>query len=269
MKKTELMVFGGYCRDGCCTAHVARIAEDTRAGAVPFLWAADFNADMDEVMADPGMQLLDAIALEPDGGEVSCHQGRGALIDFVIVSRAVAPYVRATFVNDAPWAPHSGISIKVRRDPRAVMQNILTKPAKRRPRLPKVRDGAAHDGIPWQEALRAAEDRAEKEPGMECQKKVASLLGIEDVSRQLGKEYGRWAAALELQELSRRGIDAATKEGQAYLGRARTPKIREVALWPKEASASVDAAHDALVDPQNHACAHRVRRRPPRPAGGP
>ena len=103
----EILWASSYVRGGRLEPHVARIAQATRQGAQPFVWTADFNVSFEEVSRQPWLARLDAVAIWPDGSEVSCEQGALSRINFAVVSRQLAPYVsRCSFVLGVPLTPH-------------------------------------------------------------------------------------------------------------------------------------------------------------------
>ncbi len=87
----EVLIFGGYARGGSFFPMAAGIARITQHGLIPFVWIADFTRPPAELEAHPVISGLKAVVVKPRGGSITCHQGRGTLIDFVVCSADMEP----------------------------------------------------------------------------------------------------------------------------------------------------------------------------------
>ena len=85
LRSSDIMVLGGYARDGEYHPLATSVAQITRNGKVPFVWLADFNAPPDELKDPDWLDRLDACVIRPDS-QITCHVGSGSLIDFAVVS---------------------------------------------------------------------------------------------------------------------------------------------------------------------------------------
>lgn len=106
-----MLINGSYGRHGDLAEHLSRIAADTSGGWQPFVWIADYNTKPEVLAENEGFKALGAIILKPTGADFSCEQGGGSLIDYVVASPSLIPYLRAEFVRDVPWGPHLGIRV--------------------------------------------------------------------------------------------------------------------------------------------------------------
>lgn len=260
---SNVLVYGGYCRDGDTAGHLARIASDTQGEKLGFVWVSDFNTPIDIIIENPAFQELNAMVIKPSGASVSCVQGKGSVIDYVIASRTVAPCLSTRCETDAPWGTHLGIRISIKRDPLAITRKVLTQPAWKL--KPITDDMKGVQGMSWEEAVRQAKDEeCDDEPGTVGQRQVAQQLGMATEARNLGIAYRRWAAAFEIQELSRRGLDPKNADNFGYKGRATTPRFKDVPLrltddLSDEASAPGGAGLIAMLWPTLRTHAARVK----------
>ena len=93
-KSTDVIGLGAYARNGEYQRIIKDVCEITRCGSIPFFLLADFNATAEDIYASGLLESLDARIILPEGGGVTCHQGNGSLIDYMIVSNKLQPYLR-------------------------------------------------------------------------------------------------------------------------------------------------------------------------------
>ena len=224
----DVAVLGGYAREGDVHSLLTAVASRTRNGKQAFLLIADFNRPPDQLVGIEWLERLDAEVVTADGAEATCHIGRGSLIDYVICSKRIRPYIKTLrLLRPVPWGPHDGLELELLRDARAVMVRSLRRP---RPLQTELRTGAPlRDPIDWAEAMARAERDTALSPLCTPtlaapQENAAKALGIGPEADDLGRKFLCWARALELQGLSRVGLDARTCPGA--LGRAAAPAIR-------------------------------------------
>ena len=74
----------------------------------------DANAPMAEVQEYVDMLGIEAKVMAPSNTDITCHQGNGSLIDFIVISNNLAPYVHS-FEADAfaPWGTHDGLRLEL------------------------------------------------------------------------------------------------------------------------------------------------------------
>ena len=67
--------------------------------------------------------------MAPSNTDITCHQGKGSLIDFMVISNNLAPYVRS-FEADvfAPWGTHDGLRLELFKRPGKVMVRVADTP---------------------------------------------------------------------------------------------------------------------------------------------
>ena len=55
---------------------------------------------------------LEAIVVKPMGSDTTCHQGKGRLLDYLVCSACLVPYVDAFEVqSQVLWGPHDGLEL--------------------------------------------------------------------------------------------------------------------------------------------------------------
>ncbi len=233
LEGVDVLIFGGYARHGDYSQLAAAVARATRNGQLPFVWLADFNASPSELEEAEWLGRLDAHVIRPDAS-ITCHQGRGSIIDFGICSRCLLPYVgQFQTVLEVPWKPHDGLRLTLRRSPRAVMVRTFVRPRPLKD-ASAVADGGAPLELDWQDALALARKNAHQGTARwsktaQAQRRAAEAMGIADISEQLSVDLAAWAHATELQALARAGV-ASGETAFPFLGRSRMPRFRQQPL---------------------------------------
>ena len=90
----------------------------TATGQTPFIYACDWNSTVDEVMNTGWPEQLQAELVTPHNVSASCVQEQGAagsMIDYVLVSQSLVPYVKVEAMVGVPRAPHMGLIITIKR----------------------------------------------------------------------------------------------------------------------------------------------------------
>ena len=108
------MVVASYARGGDLTALAADAALVSRRGEVPFVLLADFNTDLLALSSTSWVRELRAAVVRPSNTGITCHQGKGTLIDGAIVSYQLLPYVTECVAFTPPWSPHDVVSLSFR-----------------------------------------------------------------------------------------------------------------------------------------------------------
>ena len=93
LRGVDVLVLGGYAKDGGYHRLAAAVARITRNGKLPCIWLADFNAPPDELRDAAWLERPDANVTRE--ASVMHHVGRGALIDYDIASPCLAPFIDA------------------------------------------------------------------------------------------------------------------------------------------------------------------------------
>ena len=213
----DIMVFSGYARNGDTQHIVDEVKKRTANGRIPFIIMADFNIPFETMKEQQWVSDLRAVAFAPTGGDISCHLGRGSLIDYAIVSLQLVGYVaELALVTDVPWGPHDGLRLMLERDPMAARVRMVPHKAKR------LRPEGAFAGsspLPWETAVSRASEFVEANPvGFPAEVQAAAdKLGTSGVSTELAKRYRVWARANALQALAARKIEADSPEGKKLL----------------------------------------------------
>ena len=128
LKGIDVIILGGYARDGDWRSQIEAVAAITRNGSLPFIWLSDFNDVPSTLRQEPWYDWLAAEVIVPDK-HITCHAGSGSLIDFGIASRCLAPYIAEfSVVTDVPWGPHDGLRLRLLRSPRLIMVRSLRRP---------------------------------------------------------------------------------------------------------------------------------------------
>ena len=67
----------------------SRIAMTRQFSTTPFLLVGDWNITPEELEATSFLRDLNAQILTPEGAAITCRQGAGTLIDFMVVSKSL------------------------------------------------------------------------------------------------------------------------------------------------------------------------------------
>ena len=121
----------------------------------------------------------------PEGATNTCHASRGALLDFMIISRKLKPYLKSfRTVTEVPWSPHDGLEVELHAIPQLFMVT--------RVRMPKTLhglEGANGQGLTWEQAKEKAmmnlERREAKSLLNEASAQAAARYGTTQVSEEL------------------------------------------------------------------------------------
>ena len=67
--------------------------------------------------------------MSPTNTNITCHQGKGSLIDYMVISNDLAPYVHSFEADPAvPWGTHDGLRLELGKIPAEVMVNVWDRP---------------------------------------------------------------------------------------------------------------------------------------------
>ena len=136
---TPILIMGAYHRGGLQDGLMGDLARVTVNGAVPFVYAADWNCSPQEVEESGWPAQLGAEVLCPSNVEATCimgEQDKGTMIDFVLVSRSLRPLLKVTALSDVPWSPYVGLHLAIQR---AAQKHVI----KTIPLPPRFRGAAA------------------------------------------------------------------------------------------------------------------------------
>ncbi len=215
------------------------------------------------------LESLNAVILRPDGATVTCHQGRGSLIDYVICSRSAVPFLQLQAVTGVPWTPHDGLLLRIRRDAKEVTINKRIRP---RPmnKARQTEDGVQRRELSWEEAQRKAESQVGsmdlgRRADLQPQLAASERLGYLDDSIEVGKRLLAWARAMELQGLSGSFGAEMADGGAAFMGRALPPRFCRRPVLPRYLDGGPQrflggCSEQALLWGTLRACAIKVKR---------
>ena len=117
LRGVDVIILGGYARDGDWRSQIEAVATITRNGSLPFIWLADFNDALGTLRQEPWHDWLAAEVIVPDK-HITCHMGSGSVIDFGIASRCLTPCIAEfAVITDVPWGPHDGLRLRLHRSP--------------------------------------------------------------------------------------------------------------------------------------------------------
>ena len=80
-----------------------------------FLVAADWNMEPKELRESGVETYLKGVIKPPTNTKYTCKQGRGRMLDYVLVSKDLADLVEVTADMDGGWTPHLGLHIRLAR----------------------------------------------------------------------------------------------------------------------------------------------------------
>ena len=94
------------------------------------MYIADFNSDAAALGQTGWLERNAATIIQPAVGHDTCLTTQGSSqIDLVVVSKCLVPLVKAVNVQlEAPWAPHAGIEVKLKREAKANIIRVLVVP---------------------------------------------------------------------------------------------------------------------------------------------
>ncbi len=194
----------------------------------------DFNVPPGILEDEAALKALNAAVLRPRGGSVSCHQGKGTLIDYAVVSKRVLPIVELALDRDVPWGPHDGLRLRIRKNVRNVMVRKLVKP---RPYDQREHDLVTREPwhLPWEEAIEAARKELKDvdlstNAALQHQRELVKQVGGGEQAAKLSTRLMHWARATEHQALAARGIDPQCWQARKLKGRAMAAEFVEVPL---------------------------------------
>lgn len=158
------------------------------------------------------------------GADATCKAGPGRLIDFVLATPAISPYLLVTADFDVPWKDHVGIRISFPARLRAY--NIPTLcPPRPLPPLPLVDGHREFDGEVWTQAERiAAAHIQRKAPGSQilgCSDDMFSAMQLNH--RSAGQKLCLAATTVEAYTCVLGGL--APAQCTPYLGRGGFPHV--------------------------------------------
>ena len=202
---------------------LARIGAWLRTLKVPWAILGDWNASPDELVSSGWTELVRGQPVVPLGLTVTCTSGRGALLDYAVVSNSMLPLIKSCEGRmDTPWSPHVGIQLRLHANPRTVSVRKLL--------LPKTLEHSRVDNAIW---------AADVSPQMKLDfaRTRFPQHWIHQAGQRLTVElngcYYNWAVASE-QYLTKGSESSATGR------RGLWPSIRIQPLAPPKANPSTD-----------------------------
>jgi len=224
----DIIVFSAYARGGELHEIIKVIRKNTGNGRIPFILLADFNVPYEALKDEEWIADLAAVAVAPSGCTTTCHQGKGSLIDFMIISDQLLGYIISfVAITDVPWGPHDGLMLTLARNPKASMSRLAPpEPRKLRPD----KEAAGTSPLSWEEAEAEATEYVEGN-SIDFPAEVveaAAKLGTAATSAALTRSYRIWARANALQALAARGIAKDSAEAQSILHTAEAYKPKMV-----------------------------------------
>ena len=94
---------------------------------MPWILAADCNAAPAEVEELPWLRYVDGVVVHT--GSITCTAAEcGSNIDFLVVSSDFRGYATLDILDDVPWRPHLGLSIKVQQPKEPEPVRVLRAP---------------------------------------------------------------------------------------------------------------------------------------------
>jgi len=224
----DIIVFSAYARGGELHEIIKAIRKNTGNGRIPFILLADFNVPYEALKDEEWIADLAAVAVAPSGCTTTCHQGKGSLIDFMIISDQLLGYIISfVAITDVPWGPHDGLMLTIARNPKASMSRLAPpEPRKLRPD----KEAAGTSPLGWEEAEAEATEYVEGN-SIDFPTEVveaSAKLGTAATSAALTRNYRIWARANALQALAARGIAKDSAEAQSILHTAEAYKPKMV-----------------------------------------
>ena len=148
---------------------LANLVSYVRSLPEPWVVGGDFNCSPEDLLELSMVQVMRGRLVAT--GEITCTQGVGAELDFVIVSRALEPYVSLEVEWCVPWRPHGALLLTIK-------QAGLADPQWRLQQFPKLTGDVSSEAWPSVEVSCA---------------ELMNHIGDDPVSVSLAK----WAKAME------------------------------------------------------------------------
>ncbi|MCP3971765.1 MAG: hypothetical protein GY717_15875 [Rhodobacteraceae bacterium] len=238
LQGADLLVLAAYCRHGIDFDVLGAVSSLTKNGALPFILVADFNAPPSELSATAWPDAVGASVVVPDAEATCLAAARGSMLDYVVVSDTVRPYLTWARADWAvPWAPHSAVRLRLRRQAKSVKVWRPVRPC----RLPRPLDDIDASTGGLEELSRRAWNgsmdtpfEAELSRGSIARsaRGVAAQLGTMQAAQENGVHLLRWARAAESFALYRAGRDPADGGSRRFLGRCTPLRFKRVQLMP-------------------------------------
>ena len=97
--------------------------------SAPWVVMGDWSMDPAQLAATKVFDRLDCRLLAPEGADITCVRGQGALLDYALHADAITWVMgEAAAVYDAPWATHLPVTFTINRKTPAVRIRELQAP---------------------------------------------------------------------------------------------------------------------------------------------
>ena len=220
----NFLVLSGYARDGDIKELLDEVAIVTRNGSIPFVLGADFNKSPQQVEAAAETRLLRAVVMTPTNAEVTCHQGKGSMIDFFLVSDVLAQMVDSVLVArdvEPPWGPHDGLVLTLDKKAIDIKVRELVVPDRLPERPEKPSEEAKWDTTPMANSDAQVENWSEEVNNSivgqigQAPHALATTLQLEN----FGKKLDKWL-------ITKAGLDYDDDGNDKYKGRFAKPVVK-------------------------------------------
>ena len=193
---------------GCKAENLQKLRQITRLltlTVLPWVLFADWNFSPDALSKSGAFDLLNCSLLKPQGVEVTCRAGKGALLDYAMAASNAQWLLGDLNPVICPWKTHLGLEIAVTRKPQQLQIRKLRAP--KNFDLPilakKVRTQlleTLRTRISWENAERHSEAYLLQNP-CEVPGFIKNTLALELSGEQaliFGQEYRRWMTTMEV-----------------------------------------------------------------------
>ena len=221
----DFLVLSGYARDGDIKELLDEVALVTRNGCIPFVLGADFNRSPQQVEAAAETRLLRAVVMTPTNAEATCHQGKGSMIDFFLVSDVLAQMVDSVLVArdvDPPWGPHDGLILTLDKKAIDIMVRELVVPE----RLPKRVTEEPSEEATWDSTPMANSNAQVENWSEEVKNSIVGQIGQAPHALATTLQLENFGKKLDKWLITKAGLDYDDDGNDKYKGRFTKPIVK-------------------------------------------
>ena len=219
----------------------------------PWLMMGDFNNEPIDLQCSYWMHYIQGVVKVPVDAELTCSSGQGRILDFVIVSKSLEPWITDIRTVNVPWKPHLALSFPLTMPTHKQYQRVQTMPWI--PHLSTLSKQHRHteqssrdpDVIKWRAAVAATMSYGRLERSHPMQASVsACLFGVNGI--EIGKEYASFITATEVFHLLKNPpTDKQTYQRKPKRANGPAFRIEIVKADVKSHKAVAERYRDALL----------------------
>ena len=135
IKDHTLTVGAAYLTDkmkftGRNLTKLSNIATAIQSQGKYWILLADWNMEPQELTETGWPEAIGGEVLKPKGGDFTCSAGKGAMLDYAVISKKAQQMVISFTIKETPWGPHQGLVMELAAQPEAALAWRLPTPAR-------------------------------------------------------------------------------------------------------------------------------------------